>query len=457
VMLHDETERKAAEEALIRHAEQTEHQALHDGLTGLPNRVFLQRELEQRLATLPRGEILAVGVLDLDNFKEVNDTLGHARGDELLKEVAARLSAVAGDRALIARLGGDEFAVLLSAPTEDSAMRFGHALVASLQQTVLLGDVEVEVGGSLGLAVTTTSGTQRGVLLKHADIAMYAAKRSGYDVTMYEPSLDTAAPSRLALVAHLRAAISAGTLDVYVQPKASLQTGEITGSEALVRWNSPDHGVVLPEEFIPLAERSGLIRPLTDLVLHRSIAGCASWQTRAPGVGVAVNISLKSLTDDALVEQIDRLLRRYDLPASLLTLEITEGSIMSDPATTLDVLNRLRNRGVRLSIDDFGTGYSSLSYLRRLPVSELKIDKDFVVTAGDNADDAAVARSIADLGHSLGLSIVAEGVESAASWEQMRQLGCDTGQGYFVSRPIPIGRFAEWHASYGGPLVLHSA
>jgi len=437
--------------------DQLRHESLHDGLTGLPNRAYFQRELDNRLAALPENEHVAVGILDLDSFKDVNDTLGHARGDELLREVAARLATAAGDRALIARLGGDEFAVLLDRTDGASALRFGKNLVSALHAPMDLSGVEVEIGGSLGLALSESSGTQRITLLKHADMAMYAAKQAGYDVTTFDPSFDTSAPSRLALVGHLRGALATGALSLHVQPKASLRTGEITGTEALVRWCDPERGFISPDEFIPLAERSGLIRPLTDFVLRAAIEACAEWQTHLPGIGIAVNLSFKSLTDDALVEQVDRLLHRYALPASLLTLEVTESSIMADPAKSLQLLHRLRDLGVIVSIDDFGTGYSSLSHLRRLPVTELKIDKSFVLHAADNDDDLAVARSIVDLGRSLGLHVVAEGIENIASWRQMQELGCDTAQGYLVSEPLPSSQLVIWAKAYRRIGALSSA
>ncbi len=431
--------------------DQLRHESLHDALTGLPNRAFFHRELDQRLAALPTSGQLVVGVLDLDNFKDVNDTLGHARGDDLLREVSARLVGVAQERAVVARLGGDEFAVVFAAADEDSAVRFGRAMVTALHQPVLLGGVEVEVGGSLGLALTGTSGTERAALLKHADMAMYSAKQAGYDVTLYDDSLDRTAPSRLAMVGRLRSCIAAGQLEVHVQPQACLVSGAVVGVEALVRWHDSEFGDVPPDEFIPLAERSGLIRPLTDLVLRRSVEMCAAWQRELPGVGIAVNLSLRSLTDDAVVEQADRLLRQYLLPPGLLTLEITESSIMTDPATTLDVLHRLRDLGVRLSIDDFGTGYSSLSYLRRLPVSELKIDRSFVAGIARDADDAAVARSIVDLASGMGLRVVAEGVEDVAAWEAVRALGCPVAQGNLISRPVPCADFLVWHRTWRSP------
>lgn len=431
--------------------DQLRHESLHDSLTGLPNRVCFQREVESQLAALTSDRELAVGVIDLNNFKDVNDTLGHTHGDALLREVSRRLSSGAGSRALVARLGGDEFALVFASSSAEDAARFGEELLSSLHQPVLVGGVEVEVGGSLGLALSGTSGTDRVVLLKHADMAMYESKQSSAEVTVYSASIDRAAPSRLALVARLRTAVEDDAVEIYLQPQANLITGEVTGAEALLRWRDADRGLVAPDDFIPLAERSGLIRPLTELVLTRAIRACSNWQAALPGVGVAVNLSVKSLTDSGLVGQVGFLLRRYGLPHELLTLEITESSIMSDPTRTMHVLNVLQQSGIRLSIDDFGTGYSSLSYLRRLPVTEVKIDRSFVTNIASDPDNAAIARSILDLSRSLALTVVAEGIESSDAWATLRKLGCTTGQGYYISAPVPVSEFVNWHRGWVPP------
>jgi diguanylate cyclase (GGDEF)-like protein len=424
--------------------DQLRHESSHDSLTGLPNRAHFQNQIDLLLSRLGEGEQLAVGILDLDNFKDVNDTLGHGHGDELLQELAQRLTFAVGDEALIARLGGDEFAVAFTCGDESAASALAHSLVAALQEPVRLGEVDVEVGGSLGLALTGTSGTERSVLLKHADVAMYGAKQGAYDVMIYDQAADRSTPNRLTIVAQLRQAIAADTLYLHVQPKIRLSTGEVAGAEALVRWTHPELGAIPPDEFIPLAERSGLIRPLTRLVLNKAVSACATWQSCAPGVGVAVNLSVKSLGDDSLIDQIDKVLKRYKLDPQLLTLEITESSIMSDPAKTMHLLHQLRARGIALSIDDFGTGYSSLSYLRRLPVNEVKIDKSFVTTIECDPDNAAIARSIIDLARSLGLTVVAEGIENAEAAQVLGHLGCGLGQGYFFSRPIQVPDFISW-------------
>jgi diguanylate cyclase (GGDEF)-like protein len=419
---------------------QLRHESLHDPLTGLPNRTQFHREVEARLHR--DGSGFCVGILDLDSFKEVNDTLGHHEGDRLLSEVAARLSSALPEDGVVARLGGDEFAVLL--PHCDDAVaaaRAGTLLLQVLEAPVSLAGIAVDVTGSLGLVLSPQHGQTAGLLLQRADQAMYDAKHQGRQVRVFDVELDTASPSKLALVAELRTAIEAGDVVVHLQPKVSAGTGRVTGAEALARWATPGRGAVSPLDFVPLAERSGLIRPLTELALEQAVAACAGWQPANPGVGVAVNISVRSLSDPALVRLVNRVLRQHGLAPELLTLEITESHIMADPAGSLEVLERLRQRGVRLSVDDFGTGYSSLSYLRRLPVDEVKIDRSFVQGMVAQADDAAVVRSIVELARALGLHVVAEGVEDAPSWDALAALGVDEIQGFVVSEAVPVPAF----------------
>jgi diguanylate cyclase (GGDEF)-like protein len=426
------------------------HEALHDPLTGLPNRAALQRELEARLEAA--GARFGVGILDLDAFKDVNDTLGHAHGDELLREVAERLTGGLAGQAFVARLGGDEFAVLIDdCPDAETALHVARRLHKALDAPVLLSGIEVDVSGSLGIALAPAHGTLPGVLLKRADLAMYEAKHNGRPTRVFDGGLDTSTPSKLALVSELRQAISHGELEVHVQPKVRSGDGVLCGTEALVRWRTPARGPVPTPEFVSLAERSGLIHPLTHLVLDRAIAGCAAWQAVAPGVGISVNVSVRSLGDDTLVRLVDRLLRRHDLPAELLTLEITESHIMSDPAGTLDVLHALRDRGLRLSVDDFGTGYSSLSYLRRLPVNEVKVDRSFVHRMVVEPDDAAIVRSIVELARTLGLHVVAEGVEDDRTWRALESLGVHEIQGWVIAKAMPLGDLATWSAMRGQP------
>jgi diguanylate cyclase (GGDEF)-like protein len=439
---------------------QLRHEALHDALTGLPNRTSLQRRLGTALDDVLAGRTTgaAVMILDLDDFKEVNDTLGHHHGDQLLCDVAQRLTGAAAGQALVARLGGDEFAVLLAGLDVAGAARFCGGVLRSLAEPFELDGTAIDVGASIGLALAPEHGTAAATLLRRADQAMYAAKQEGRDVVVYDPARDAPSPTRLALVAALRQAVTNESLEVYVQPKVAVGSGDVTGVEALLRWNDPERGFVPPDQFIPLAENSGLIRPLTDFVLREAIKACARWQSAAPGVGVAVNLSARSLRDSGLVDQVAEQLARYDLPADLLTLEITESSVMADPSSTLRVLLRLRRRGVRLSIDDFGTGYSSLSHLRRLPVAEVKIDKSFLLHMDANDEDEAIVRSIVELGHTLGLEDVAERVERSPVLQMLGELGCDHAQGYLVSRPMPVGEFTRWYRQRALPGVspLHA-
>jgi diguanylate cyclase (GGDEF)-like protein len=423
------------------------HEAMHDALTGLPNRAYLQRRLSVALTDVADGRSTgaAVMILDLDGFKEVNDTLGHHQGDLLLIEVAARLAATVGTGGTVARLGGDEFAVLLPGTgDEDRAVHVGRRVLRALEHPIALDGMEVEVGGSLGVSLAPAHATEPSSLLKRADMAMYDAKATSRGLRVYQPELDTKDPRRLALVAELRTGLLNGGVTVHVQPKASLRSGDVVSVEALVRWEHPQFGPIPPDEFVPVAERSGLIGPLTTRVLDLTLAACAAWRAEGIDIGVAVNLSTRSLHDADLVEEVTRLLRRHDVPSSRLTLEVTEGSVMADPTRAVALLHELRDLGVRLSVDDFGTGYSSLSYLKRLPVQEVKIDRSFVTGLQDGGEDVAIVRAIVDLGRHLGLEVVAEGVEDRDTWDLLASMGCDLVQGWHLSRPMPPDQLPSW-------------
>jgi diguanylate cyclase (GGDEF)-like protein len=390
-------------------------------------------------------------ILDLDSFKEVNDTLGHQYGDQLLIEVGTRLRTAVGPAGFVARLGGDEFAILLSGTDEeDRAVRVGRRLLRSLEQPVSLDGLEVEVGGSLGLAMAPVHATDAAGLLKRADMAMYDAKASTGGLRLYEPDPDSDNPRRLMLVSELRTALSQGRIEVFVQPQARLATGETTGVEALVRWNHSELGFIPPDEFIPIAERSGLIGLVTTRVLDLSLAAVAGWRDQGVDLGVAVNLSTRSLLDADLVDEVSRLLRRHGVPASRLTLEVTESSVMADPSRAIALLHQLRDLGVRLSVDDFGTGYSSLSYLKSLPVDEVKIDRSFVTNLSGQSEDVAIVRAIVDLGRHLGLEVVAEGVEDQPTWDLLSSMGCDLVQGWHHGRPMPVTEFVPWLLARAG-------
>ena len=438
------------------------HEALHDALTGLPNRALVVRRLGTALADVVDGASAgaAVMILDLDGFKEVNDTLGHQQGDLLLVEVGARLTAAVGADGLVARLGGDEFAFLVDGtPDEDHVVRVARRALRSLEHPVVLDGMEVEVGASVGIALAPVHATDPAALLKMADLAMYDAKASGRGLRVYEADLDSSDPRRLTLVAELRAALNRGDVRVHVQPQARADTGVTVSVEALVRWEHAELGWVSPEEFVPIAERSGLIGQLTTQVLDQSLAAVAAWERQGLALGIAVNLSARSLHDADLVDEVARLLRRHGVPASRLTLEVTEGSVMADPARAIAVLHLLRDLGCRLSVDDFGTGYSSLSYLKRLPVHEVKIDRSFVTGVRETGEDIAIVRAIVGLGRHLGLDVVAEGVEDRRTWDLIASTGCDLVQGWYVSRAMPPADLPGWLRGPGRPeqrSVLHA-
>ena len=423
------------------------HDALHDALTGLPNRTFLQRAIGTALDDVEAGRSpgVAVMLLDLDEFKAVNDTLGHEHGDQLLIEVGARLAAAVGKAGSVVRLGGDEFAAVLPATRDERrVLQIGRRMLRALEEPISLDGLEVEIGASVGIALAPEHADDSATLLKCADLAMYDAKTSRSGVRMYESELDASNPLRLTLVSELRTALQNGAIQVHVQPQAQLVSGEVVGVEALVRWEHPELGWISPDEFIPVAERSGLIGPLTSHVLDASLAACAQWARAGHEVGIAVNLSARSLHDADLVAEVERLLRRHGVPAKQLTLEVTEGSVMADPTRAVAVLHALRDLGVRLSVDDFGTGYSSLAYLQRLPVQEVKIDRSFVIGLGQARENTAIVRAIVDLGRALGLDVVAEGVEDADTWQLLAAMNCDLVQGWHLSRPMPIDALPAW-------------
>jgi diguanylate cyclase (GGDEF)-like protein len=416
-----------------------EHQALHDALTGLPNRELFRDRIDQ---TIRRGkrhdELAVVMIMDLDHFKEINDTLGHHMGDALLQEVSCRLKRSLRDADTVARLGGDEFGVLLPSVTHpDDGVTVAETLLAQLREPFVLDGMRLEIDASIGLALHPEHGDDNETLQQRADIAMYSAKQSGRGHAVFEPELDRHSPRRLALAGGLRSAIGKGQIRLYYQPKADLRTGRIIGCEALARWDHPEFGIVGPNEFVPIAEQTGLITPLTSFVLDAALQQVRRWQDAGLGLSIAVNLSARSFLDTQLAVEIPRLLARHDVAARLLELEITESMLMTDPARAEATLTRLHQIGLTLSVDDFGTGYSSLANLKRLPVDVIKIDKSFVMEMAVDASDAAIVRSTIDLAHNLGLRVVAEGVESEDAWRHLDALGCDLAQGFYLSRPLP--------------------
>ncbi len=442
-------------EQLRRQAQRHEHEATHDPLTGLANRALFRRRLSEAVQEAARtGDSLAVMIMDLDRFKEVNDTLGHHSGDELLQHIAGRLRRTVGERGLISRLSGDEFAVLLEhvrGPQAPTAL--ATAMAVGLQAPFAIQEMHVDVEASIGIALFPEHGGDADTLLQRADVAMYIAKTSHTGYEVYRPDRDQYSPARLALTGELRSAIDSGSLTVLYQPQLDARTGTIRGAEALVRWVHPRHGLIAAGDFVPLAEHTGLIRPLTLFVLGESLARCRAWRDAGHDIVMSVNLSARNLLDVTLADEISRQLAEHQLPASALTLEITETSLMSDPHRSEAILDRLRSLGVGISIDDFGTGYASLSYLKRFPVTELKIDQAFVRGIDDDPDDLRIVRSTIELAHGLRLRVVAEGSETARVTARLTQLGCDVIQGYAVGRPMPAELFNERLAREprGGP------
>jgi diguanylate cyclase (GGDEF)-like protein/PAS domain S-box-containing protein len=444
--LRDVSERKQLERALT-------SQAFTDQLTGLPNRALLRDRAQQALRLAGRqGVTAALLLLDLDRFKEVNDTLGHHHGDLLLQQVAERLHGSLRGSDTVARLGGDEFAVLLPqiAGVQEATV-VADKLSAAIEAPFAVDGLSLDVDVSIGVAVYPDHASDPNELLQRADVAMYAAKATHAAYTIYDPSLDQHNPRRLGLLGQLRRALAAGELVVHYQPKADVRSGRILGVEALVRWQHPEHGLLGPGEFVPLAETTGLIRPLTAHVLHAALRQCRAWQDAGRELSVAVNLSTRCLLDLTLPDQITALLEDSGVAPQRLVLEITESAIMTDPTRALEILNRLHVLGVQLAIDDFGTGYSSMAYLKSLPVDELKVDRSFVTHLRDNQSDAVIVRSTVDLGHNLGLRVVAEGVEDQATWQELATLGCDSVQGYYLARPMSAAELVAWLATQPQP------
>lgn len=439
----DISEMKSAEDALT-------HQALHDSLTGLANRTLLRDTLQSALAVSVTNKTkLALFFLDLNRFKDVNDTFGHHYGDSVLQTLAARLEAVVGERGTVARLGGDELAVLLPDTDESGAIAWAETIVAALTEPFSLNGQVFDLGSSIGIAIYPEHGEDPAILMRHADIAMYAAKRGGDGYVVYASALEQSNPNRVALARELRTAIATNQLVLHYQPQVHLDSRCAEHLEALVRWNHPEQGFMSPDTFIPLAEESGLVRPLTAWVLNEALRQVALWNDEGHDIRVAVNLSTRSLHDPDLVATVRSCLERWSVSPANLALEITESAIIIDPDRALDTANRLHDLGVRLSIDDFGTGYTSLSYLKRLPIDELKIDRSFITDVTLNADSAFIVRSVIGLAHDLGIQVVAEGVEDETILDSLAEQDCELAQGYYISRPLTAEAVMPWLAERG--------
>ncbi|MGH2387897.1 MAG: putative bifunctional diguanylate cyclase/phosphodiesterase [Chloroflexota bacterium] len=429
--------------------------ATTDPLTGLPNRTLLHESLLKALRPGPGGaSLVALLLLDLDRFKQVNDTLGHHAGDMLLQQVTTRLQeALAGSGCLI-RLGGDEFAVVLPGFDARGAVAVAERCSRIFMSPFGLDGHALRVGGSIGLALAPDHGQDANMLLRCADVAMYVAKRRHSGHAIYTPNEDQHSPRLLELAGGLQQAIQQDGLCLYYQPKVRIETGRVCGVEALVRWRHPEHGLIAPDKFIPLAEETGLIVPLTEWVLQRAMKDCQRWQAAGLRLPLAVNLSMHNVQDPDLPALVTKLLKQSSLSPAMLTLEITESLLMADPAAALEVLSRLSALGLRLAIDDFGTGHSALGYLKQLPVNELKIDKAFVLNlsapgTGGMRTDRMIVRSVTALAHALGLDVVAEGVENQQTYDLLGAMRCNVVQGYHVSRPLPANEVQQWVRAAG--------
>ncbi|MBI2970744.1 MAG: EAL domain-containing protein [Gammaproteobacteria bacterium] len=422
------------------------HDATHDSLTGLPNRVQFYDVLQQAIHAAGREDrAMAVLFIDLDGFKEVNDAFGPQNGDLILKHAATRLMGLIPQTDTVARMGGDEFALLImDVPSENVAVGVAQRIHKALETPFELSRTRIEVSASIGIACFPAHGTDADTLVQRAEAAMSAAKRTQEGYAGYTAGLALDNPRRLMLMTELRRAVEEGRLELYFQPKIEIRSGRVTSAEALVRWTHPQHGRISPQEFVPLAERTRLIRPLSNWVLRTGVRQLAEWRRAGLEISVSINISTRDLNDPELAAMISGLLSEQGVETHWLTLEITESSVMADAARSLEILKRLHAMQLRISIDDFGTGYSSLAYLSRLPVHEMKIDKAFVLGMIGNRSDRLIVDAAIDLGHNLGLQVVAEGVENKEILDYLRDKGCDIAQGYFVSQPLPAPQFIKW-------------
>jgi len=422
------------------------HESLHDALTGLPNRTLLTDRCGQALRADARtGTSAGLLLIGLDRFKEINGTLGHRCGDELLTQVGLRLTEVLRGVDTVARLGGDEFAVLLpDAGTVDNVIAIAAKVRDALETPFHVEGIDLDIEAGVGVVLSGEHGDDVATLLQRADVAMHVAKAHGLGVFAYDPAVDGYSPAKLALLGDLRRALERDELVLYYQPQVDISTGDVVGAEALVRWQHPERGLVFPDEFIPLAEHTGLIGPLTRKVLDLALAQARSWSDAGRPLAVSVNLAARNLLDEALPSQVAELLAVHGVTAELLELEVTETAIMTDPVRARKLLEKLVTLGIRISIDDFGVGYTSLGQLRNLPISELKIDQSFVMTMVEDPNNALIVRSVVDLGHNLGFTLVAEGVENEQILASLADLGCDIAQGYHLARPITAPALDTW-------------
>lgn len=427
------------------HERMLEHQALHDPLTGLPNRAMLNERLKYHIARASRNrDKFCLMLIDLNNFRDVNDALGHQIGDQLLIHVAQSLEEQLGEDDSIARLGGDEFAILLPETNREQVTGIAVTLKHVFREPFQIEKYNLKTDASIGISVYPEDGLNSASLLQRADVAMYEAKRGKSDFAFYNPSADNSGPHQVTLISDLHAAIEEGQLELHFQPQMRLSDGKIYGAEALVRWKHPEFGRISPDRIVEMAQHSGAINRLTGWVLGTAIRHCAEWHRRGYPISISVNISVHNLGQDLFASRVERALNKHGLDSRYLTLEITENEVMLNPGRAIEMLERLRKLGIKLSVDDYGTGFSSLTYLRRLPVMALKIDKSFVLQMEQQASDQVIVKSTIEMGHNLGLVIVAEGVETIEAREMLRRMNCDSIQGYLLSKPVAGDEFAIW-------------
>lgn len=437
----DISERRRQKEAL-------EYQATHDTLTGLLNRSVLMPRIDRAITDSKAAhDCFSVMVIDLDGFKEVNDALGHESGDQLLQRVGERFKQVLGSGDVLVRLGGDEFAVIHRGGASTSADIVARRLLGMAKEPFHLNQLQIRISASIGIAEYPRHARDAGTLMRHADIAMYRAKRDGLGCALFDPAEGERVANRILLMADLRTAVSEGDFLLHFQPKIALSDRRPIGFEALVRWRHRERGMIGPDQFISMIEVSDLIHPFSNWVIDQAIAECAVWQTAFHQPSVAVNISTRNLLDSSFPDQVASALLKHELPAHLLELEITESALMADPARSLEVLARLNEIGVSISIDDFGTGYSSFSYLQKMPVQSLKIDRSFVSRMNEDSDAFAIVSAVIDLAKTIGIAVVAEGIETENVLGRLGELGCDYAQGYYIARPMASGAARAWYSN----------
>lgn len=425
--------------------ESLEHQALHDALTSLPNRTLLYNRLDQGISWAKQEEVpFSLILLDLDHFKTINDTLGHFYGDVMLQEVGRRLSALVRETDTIARLGGDEFAVYLPGVSKEQTLEIAERIVNAIENPFTIDHHVLSSRLSLGLVFYPEHGEDVEILMRRADIAMYTAKRTAENYTVFSEELDTHSIEQLSLIGDLKDALENDKLELYYQPQVDMQTKRVLGAEALLRWIHPVQGFISPDRFIPMAEQNGLMKNLTLWVLEKALHQSRKWCEDGLDLHMSVNLSAIDLQDLDLPGNVERLLHKYKIEPPTLTLEITESFIMQDPLRAMETLNQLSSMGIKLSIDDFGTGYSSLSYLKNLAVDEIKVDKSFVMDMLTDSNDEIIVRTVINLAHNLGLQVVAEGIESKEVWDKLADLNCNIAQGYHLSPPVTADSFYDW-------------